>query len=139
LGQLLLWLIGYILVVWMLEIAFPLRKNQAVFRKRLWLDLFYMFFNFFLLNLILSSRYLMYRNSWSMIFYPLSPLASIQLFPYLNYQNQSLYCCFSYAILFSGTFIDRYIWFLLWNIHKTHHSVKEMGFAAHFRYNWWNP
>jgi sterol desaturase/sphingolipid hydroxylase (fatty acid hydroxylase superfamily) len=27
----------------------------------------------------------------------------------------------------------------LWKIHKTHHSVKEMGFAAHFRYNWMEP
>ena len=27
----------------------------------------------------------------------------------------------------------------LWNVHKTHHSVKEMGFAAHFRYNWIEP
>jgi sterol desaturase/sphingolipid hydroxylase (fatty acid hydroxylase superfamily) len=26
----------------------------------------------------------------------------------------------------------------LWKIHKTHHSVKEMGFAAHFRYTGWN-
>lgn len=24
----------------------------------------------------------------------------------------------------------------LWNFHKVHHSVKEMGFAAHLRYHW---
>ena len=24
----------------------------------------------------------------------------------------------------------------LWKFHKVHHSVKEMGFAAHFRYHW---
>ena len=25
---------------------------------------------------------------------------------------------------------------LLWRFHKVHHSVKEMGFAAHLRYHW---
>ncbi len=27
----------------------------------------------------------------------------------------------------------------LWNFHKLHHSVKEMGFAAHLRYHWMEP
>lgn len=27
----------------------------------------------------------------------------------------------------------------LWNFHKVHHSVKEMGFAAHLRYHWMEP
>ena len=40
------------LVVWGLELLFPWRKNQKIFRKDFWLDTFYMFFNFFLLNLI---------------------------------------------------------------------------------------
>ena len=35
------------LVVWFLEIKFPWRKNQALFRKDFGLDMFYMFFNFF--------------------------------------------------------------------------------------------
>ena len=30
--------------------------------------------------------------------------------------------------------LHRYAW--LWNFHKVHHSVKEMGFAAHLRYHW---
>ena len=25
---------------------------------------------------------------------------------------------------------------VLWNFHKVHHSVEEMGFAAHLRYHW---
>ena len=40
------------LLIWILEIAFPWRKHQALFRKDFWLDTFYMFFNFLLLNLI---------------------------------------------------------------------------------------
>jgi sterol desaturase/sphingolipid hydroxylase (fatty acid hydroxylase superfamily) len=27
----------------------------------------------------------------------------------------------------------------LWNIHKVHHSVKQMGFSAHLRYHWIEP
>jgi sterol desaturase/sphingolipid hydroxylase (fatty acid hydroxylase superfamily) len=30
--------------------------------------------------------------------------------------------------------LHRYKFF--WNFHKVHHSVKEMGFAAHLRYHW---
>jgi len=45
-------LIGISLLVWILEILFPWRKDQSLFRKDFWLDTFYMFFNFFLLNLI---------------------------------------------------------------------------------------
>src|SRR5690606_41613398 len=42
--------------VWALELLFPWRKNQKVFRKDFWLDLFYLFFNFFLLNLMVRSE-----------------------------------------------------------------------------------
>jgi succinate dehydrogenase hydrophobic anchor subunit len=40
------------LVIWGLEMLFPWRKNQSVFRKDFWLDAFYMFFNFLLLLLV---------------------------------------------------------------------------------------
>ncbi len=46
------WLLGLSLVVWLLEIAFPWRKDQPRIRKDFWLDGFYMFFNFFLFSLI---------------------------------------------------------------------------------------
>ena len=50
------WFYGLIIVsivVWGLEIAFPLRKNQKFIRKDFWLDAFYMFFNFFIFAIIL--------------------------------------------------------------------------------------
>ena len=37
-------LIAISLIVWLLEIAFPWRKNQALFRKDFWLDTFYLFY-----------------------------------------------------------------------------------------------
>ena len=45
------------LIVWILEIIFPWRKNQGVFRKDFWLDGFYMFFNFFLFAIAISGIY----------------------------------------------------------------------------------
>ena len=45
------------LFVWGLEILFPWRKNQSIFRKDFWLDGFYMFFNFFLFSIAISGFY----------------------------------------------------------------------------------
>jgi len=42
------------LIVWLLEIIFPWRKNQSIFRKDFWLDGFYMFFNFFIFAIAIS-------------------------------------------------------------------------------------
>ncbi len=46
------YLIAISLLVWGLEIVFPWRKNQRLFRKDFWQDAFYMFFNFFLFSLL---------------------------------------------------------------------------------------
>ena len=46
------WLVGLSLLVWSLEILFPWRKNQGAIRHDFWLDVFYMFFNFFLFSLV---------------------------------------------------------------------------------------
>ena len=45
------------LLVWGLEILFPWRKQQGVFRKDFGLDAFYMFFNFFLFALVINGVY----------------------------------------------------------------------------------
>jgi len=42
------------LVVWVLEMVFPWRKEQAIFRKDFWLDGFYMFFNFFIFSIVIG-------------------------------------------------------------------------------------
>lgn len=136
-------LIAISLVVWLLEILFPWRKNQAIFRKDFWFDLGYLFFNFFILNLILlialSNVTEQLLNDFLNLFG--LQLASIQLF-----DLSKLPTFLSLLIIF--IIVDFIQWNVhrllhsvpfLWNIHKTHHSVKEMGFAAHFRYNWLEP
>jgi sterol desaturase/sphingolipid hydroxylase (fatty acid hydroxylase superfamily) len=131
------------IVVWGLEIAFPWRKNQAIFRKDFWLDTFYMFFNFFLLNLIvliaLSNTVATFFNDiLGVIGFSIS---NFQLFDIDNLpKGLGLFIFFivsdfvqwnTHRLLHRSSF--------LWNFHKVHHSVKEMGFATHLRYHWMEP
>ncbi|MDG3584020.1 sterol desaturase family protein [Galbibacter pacificus] len=129
--------------VWGLEILFPWRKNQKIFRKDFWLDTFYLFFNFFLLNLI---ALIALSNTAEMFFNDLLGTAglSVQSFQLVDMSILpwwlSLFIFFIVADFVQwGTHILLHQVPILWNFHKTHHSVKEMGFAAHFRYHWMEP
>ena len=123
------------LIIWALEIVFPWRKNQSIIRKDFWLDLFYMFFNFFIFSIVISGVY-----------------SSLEVF-FNNYgiTNTSLSIINSNTLPF---WVEIFVFFILldffqwathillhkisflWKFHQVHHSVKEMGFAAHFRYHW---
>lgn len=131
------------LTVWLLEIVFPWRKNQAIFRKDFWLDLFYLFFNFFLLNLILL---IALSNVTAQIIDDILAifnwkLASIQFFSISTLPKPLALLLFFLIADFLQWNIHRLLHIIpaLWKVHKIHHSVKEMGFAAHFRYNWMEP
>lgn len=131
------------LTVWLLEIIFPWRKKQAIFRKDFWLDLFYLFFNFFILNLILlialSNVTVQLIDNFLRFFD--WELTSIQLFS-ISAMPKPMALLLFFLI---SDFLQWNIHLLLhivpflWKVHKIHHSIKEMGFAAHFRYNWMEP
>ena len=131
------------LVVWGLEIVFPWRKNQSIFRKDFWLDTFYMFFNFFLLNLIVL---IALSNSAAQLFNDILGIVGLSItnFQLLEINNYPFFV----RIFIFFIVIDFVQWWthrllhqfeFLWNFHKVHHSVKEMGFAAHLRYHWMEP
>ncbi len=46
------WLLGASSVIYLLEVFFPWRKNQALIREHFWLDIFYLFWNYFLFSLV---------------------------------------------------------------------------------------
>ncbi|MEM1001444.1 MAG: sterol desaturase family protein [Bacteroidota bacterium] len=136
-------LIAISVLVWILEIAFPWRKDQAVFRKDFWLDTFYMFFNFFLLNLIVlialtNSATQLLNDGLGLIGLSLSDL---QLFDSTDLPKWLGLLIFFLVNDFVQWNTHRLLHRvpLLWNFHKVHHSVKEMGFAAHLRYHWMEP
>ncbi len=131
------------LLVWGLELLFPWRKDQKVFRKDFWLDTFYMFFNFFLLNLIVL---IFLSNATAEIFNDILSLVGLKLSNFQIVDLNALPLGFGLLIFFLVT--DFVQWNthrllhrvpFLWNFHKVHHSVTEMGFAAHLRYHWMEP
>ncbi|MDG2372102.1 MAG: sterol desaturase family protein [Flavobacteriaceae bacterium] len=124
------------LVVWILELAFPWRKNQKMFRQDFWLDLFYMFFNFFLFSIFIDGFYKIINKATYNLF--LLNADSITLFKLSNFSPIIQLVIFFVILDFFQwiTHILLHKYDFLWKFHKVHHSVKEMGFAAHLRYHW---
>lgn len=130
-------------VVWLLEIVFPWRKQQSIFRKDFWLDTFYMFFNFFLLNLMVLAAL---SNTAKAFFNDVLKVFNLSLSNFQLFDASDLPKWLGLLILF---FVNDFVQWnthrllhrvpFLWNFHKVHHSVKEMGFAAHLRYHWMEP
>lgn len=131
------------LLVFVLELIFPWRKNQPIIRKDFWLDTFYMFFNFFLLNLIIL---IALSNVTEQVFKDFLAnfnlqIASIQLIDLSQYPKVVSLLIFFFVSDFVQWITHRILHRVpfLWNFHKVHHSTKEMGFAAHLRYHWMEP
>lgn len=131
------WLIMLSLLVWVLEIILPWRKKQAVIRKDFFLDLFYMFFNFFLFSLVLYNAL---SNVGVALFNDLLASLGIDNLVAIEISSWPKWT----QLLFLFVLVDFVQWNIhrllhrvpwLWEFHKVHHSVKEMGFAAHLRFH----
>lgn len=131
------WLIALSLVVWGLEIAFPWRKKQSIFRKDFWLDAFFMFFNFYIFKLII---FMAFSNVSEAGFRDLfgGDLSSLAIFDMsglaLWLQLLIFFIATDFIQWFTHVLLHRFDF--LWRFHKVHHSVEEMGFAAHLRFHW---
>lgn len=122
-----------------IELLAPWRRDQPKFRKDFWLDFFYMFFNFFLFSLIIYNA-----ASDVVVNFFNQTIQSITGFD-LQANNPMRYWPM-WAILLTGFVVRDFVqWWVhrllhassrLWEFHKVHHSVKQMGFAAHLRYHW---
>ncbi len=128
-------LIAISLMAWALEIIFPWRKDQSIFRKDFWLDGFYMFFNFFIFSIIISGFYTVI-SVLSMDFGVIAkPLAIIDISTLPTWlQLLVFFILLDFVQWVTHVLLHKYP--ILWRFHKVHHSVKEMGFAAHLRYHW---
>ncbi len=130
-------------LVWGLEMLFPWRKNQPVFRKDFWLDTFYMFFNFFILNLIIL---IALSETTAHVFDKVLAAIGLKISSFQMVNINAMPKVIGLLLFFIVT--DFVQWNthrllhrvkFLWQIHKVHHSVKQMGFAAHLRYHWMEP
>lgn len=134
------WLIVVSLFFFCIEIIHPWRKKQAILRKDFWMDGFYMFFNFFIFSLIIYNAASdlivnLFNDGIKAITggIDLQALNPMDTWPL-------------WSILLVGFVVRDFVqWWVhrllhksewLWQFHKVHHSVAEMGFAAHLRYHW---
>lgn len=124
------------LVVFALEIVFPWRKDQKILRKDFWLDGFYMFFNFFIFSIFISGFYqCISKFSSAVLGLKMTSLSLLDLSDFTPIvQLLIFFVVLDFVQWFTHTLLHRYAF--LWRFHKVHHSVKEMGFAAHLRYHW---
>ncbi|MEN8929385.1 MAG: sterol desaturase family protein, partial [Flavobacteriales bacterium] len=131
------WLIVLSLVVWGLEIAFPWRKNQKIIRKDFWLDAFYMFFNFYIFKLVFFAG-VAAITSKAFTTVIGGSTQTISLFDASQLPYWAQIAIFFLAMDFIQWLVHRTLhrFEFLWQFHKVHHSVEEMGFAAHLRYHW---
>jgi len=131
------WLIGVSLFFFALEIIVPWRRKQPIFRKDFWQDSFYMFFNFFLFSLIgynaVSDVFVQLFKDFLEVFGVTNVVAiEINSWPVWG-QLLTLFILRDFIQFNVHRLLHRVPW--LWEVHKLHHSVQQMGFAAHLRYH----
>lgn len=133
------WLLLVSAFFFALELLTPWRKEQPRLRKDFWLDFFYMFFNFFLFSLVVY-------NAASMVVVNLFN-GGIEWATGFDLQaSNPMRHWPAWAVLLTGFVVRDFVqWWVhrllhwsprLWEFHKVHHSVEQMGFAAHLRYHW---
>jgi sterol desaturase/sphingolipid hydroxylase (fatty acid hydroxylase superfamily) len=132
------WLVGLSLLAWALELAMPWRKNQKAIRKDFWQDGFYMFFNFFLFSLIGFNAVSNIGVEAFSDFLQLLGIENLVAFEIQSWPSWAKLLTLFLVADFVQWNIHRLLHKVpfLWEFHKVHHSVKEMGFAAHLRYHW---
>ena len=119
-----------------MELVWPWRKSQSRVRRDFWLDGFYMFFNFFLFSLV-------GYNAASLVVVEFFESAMTSIGISISFIDVSRWpVLVQLTIMFvARDFIHYWVHRLLhrsdflWQFHKVHHSVREMGFAAHLRFH----
>lgn len=131
------WLLALSFLVLALEIFLPWRRGQKILRKGFWLDTFYIFFNFFLFSLI---GYNALSNVGVHLFNDFLGLFGVENIVAFEVQSFPAWLQLLIMLIISDFIqwnvhiqLHKQPW--LWEFHKVHHSVQEMGFAAQFRFH----
>lgn len=137
-GNFFYWLIAISVVVYLLELLFPWRKNQPALRQDFWLDSFYMFFNVFIFSLIgyaaLSNVMVELFNDFLQGTFGISNLVAIEIGSWPRWaQLLTLFLVRDFVQWNTHVILHKVPF--LWRFHQVHHSVEQMGFAAHLRYH----
>lgn len=132
------WLIGISLAVYVLELLFPWRKDQSRIRQDFWLDTFYMFFNVFIFSLVgyaaLSNVVAEAFNDFLKNAFGVRNLVALNIASWPGWAQMLLLFLLRDFIHWNvHRLLHRSPW--LWKFHQVHHSVQQMGYAAHLRYH----
>lgn len=123
------------IAVWLLELAFPWRKNQASIRNDFWLDGFYMYFNFFVFGFMISGLYAALSQVFAGAGITMQSASILDLSTLPLWSQLLIFFILNdFVQWFTHVMLHRFEF--LWRFHRVHHSVTEMGFAAHLRYHW---
>jgi len=132
------WLVGVSLFFFLLEMVTPWRRDQPRFRKDFWLDVFYMFFNFFLFSLVIynaASNVFVNLFKDFLALFGVTNLVAVEIGSWPKWvQLLTLFLVRDFIQWNVHRLLHRVPF--LWSFHKVHHSVEQMGFAAHLRYHW---
>ena len=122
-----------------LEWLTPWRKEQPTFRRDFWLEIGYVFFNFFIFSLIgynaVSNLFVELFNDGLKSAFGISNLVAIniQSLPVWA-QLLTLFVVRDFLHWNTHRLLHRVDW--LWQFHKVHHSAKQMSWATLMRYHW---
>jgi len=132
------WLLGVSAFFFVLELVKPWRTEQAKFRKDFWLDFFYMFFNFFLFSLVIynaASGVVVNLFNDMLAAVGINNLVAFKVMAWPTWAHLLIgFLVRDFVQWWVHRLLHRVPW--LWEFHKVHHSVEQMGFAAHLRYHW---
>lgn len=139
-GNYFYWLTGLSLFFFLLELIRPWHRTQRrPFRKGFWLDLFYMYFNFFLFSLIIfnaaSNVVVELFNDLLNGVFGVRNLVAIEIGSWALWGQLLTLFLFRDLIHWGVHNLLHRVPFL-WEFHKVHHSAKTMGFATHLRFHW---
>lgn len=138
-GNYFYWLIGISLFFFVLEWRKPWKKSQRAMKHEFWLDVFYMFFNFFLFSLIvynaISNVFVEAFNGFLSSTFGIRNLVAIQVGQLPVVAQLALLFVIRDFIHWNVHRLLHRVPFL-WEFHKVHHSARELGFATHLRFHW---
>jgi sterol desaturase/sphingolipid hydroxylase (fatty acid hydroxylase superfamily) len=132
------WLVGASVIIWLLEVIFPWRKNQPLIREHFWLDIFYLFWNYFLFALVaynaLSMVGVQLFNDFLSLF-GITNLVAIRVASLPGWLQLIIIFVLRDFMQWNIHRLYHHVdW--MWEFHKVHHSTRVMGFAALLRFHW---
>lgn len=132
------WLTAISLLCFVLERVRPWRREQAVLRKMIWQDLFWLVFNGHYAGIVVAfvATFIIDKGVSALAVWPYATPDSLQLLT-----SQPLWIQFVFFLFFKD-FLEYGVHNLLhrvprlWEFHKLHHSIEELDWIGNMRFHW---